>query len=127
MTKSAIGKAKRQKKNQEFKAAFAITKKQLIELLEMNRVNELVITQTEKENYWLGAILDGSKEVNFLATKRVAIEPRMFRRIDVIRRFLARDLAIECAITLRINMKLYSRKNKSLVNSACALLFARLV
>lgn len=112
MTKSVVAKSKRNKKQAQFRAAFAITKKQLNELLLMDRISELVITETENGNYWLGAIVDGTKEVNFLATKRVAIEPRIFKRIDVIRRVLARDLSLDGEITLRINMKLYSRKNK---------------
>jgi hypothetical protein len=108
MKKTANKKARSKESKEEFKAAFALSKRQLRELVEAGRVVELVIQETKGPEYWLGARFEGVETLSHLTTKREGVQPRTFKRIDVVRKFLRRELDIEEGIALRIYTRAHS-------------------
>lgn len=97
-------------KKRRFPPDHAISKLRLIELLRTRRVEKIVIAEADEDQFWLGVMIADELELRFLATRRVDTEPRLFKRLDVIKRFLRREVGLEGAFTLILNTKLNSLK-----------------
>lgn len=60
------------------------------------------VTQEPDGTYWIGVKLQGLADTFFVATKRNIMEPRRFRRLDVVVAFLKRDVSYVGALQVAL-------------------------
>jgi len=90
----------------------ALNLQQLQTLVVEQRIKGIVIQETEYEDFWIGVIEKRHREMKFLTTWRAAIEPRRFKKLDVIRAFLRREVGIDLTWSFKLFTNINNLKQK---------------
>lgn len=86
----------------KFRPAFAMSQQELSRQLSAGRIASMEVTQEPDGTYWIGVKLQGLADTFFVATKRNIMEPRRFRRLDVVVAFLKRDVSYVGALQVAL-------------------------
>lgn len=88
----------------------AISHAALQALVHHNRLDHVLIHETARERYWIAIKIKQQREMMFLATRRDATQPRLFKRLDVISAYLRNSVGLNNPWTLKLWTNIHNSK-----------------